>query len=118
MVDIGIRVTACCRMDTPTKKPRGRPKLPWEPIFSDELFRRLQAGLALETVEAEAKWIAAWAASRGLQVEGSKPLQHERIRERIKKRYGGADGYKSARRYHQQELERMGRLQDEATKSS
>jgi hypothetical protein len=92
-------------MENSVKKTRGRPKVPWEP-FENELFRRLQSGEALETVQAEAVWLAAWGAQQGLQVAGGNPLQPERIRERIKKRHGGSEGYKQARLHHQQQLRR------------
>lgn len=107
-----LRAIQVC-MDTSAKKPRGRPKLNWEP-FETELFRRLKLGLALETVQAEARWLAEWGAKSGLQVDGSKPLQLERIRERIKKRHGGTQGYKSARSFLLQELERQSRDKREA----
>jgi hypothetical protein len=90
-------------MENKPKKPRGRPKVPWDP-FEDELFRRLQSGEALETVQAEAVWLAAWGTQQGLKVDGGNPLQAERIRERIKKRYEGSEGYKSARLYHREQL--------------
>ena len=81
------------------KKPRGRPKLPWKP-FEDELYRRLRAGKALPTVEAEAEELARWASEQGLAVSGGAPLQKERIRERIKKRCGGTQGYNNMRAHH------------------
>ena len=89
-------------MENKPKKPRGRPKVPWEP-FETELFRRLQSGEALETVEAEAVWLASWGVQQGLKVDGGNPLQHERIRERIKKRHGGSEGYKSTRLHHREQ---------------
>jgi hypothetical protein len=92
-------------MENKPTKPRGRPKVPWDP-FEDELFRRLQSGEALETVQAEAVWLAAWGAQQGLKIDGGNPLQPERIRERIKKRHGGSEGYKLARLHHQQQLRR------------
>ncbi len=92
-------------MDDKPPKPRGRPKLSWDP-FEDELFRRLQSGEALDTVQAEATYLAGWGAHQGLKVDGGSPLQPERIRERIKKRHGGSEGYKSARLHHRQQLPR------------
>src|SRR4051794_35610329 len=68
------------------KKARGRPKVAWD-RYEDELLRRLQSGEALETVQAEAAWLAAWGVAQGLKVPDGKPLQLERIRERIKKRH-------------------------------
>ena len=72
-----------------TGKPRGRPKVPWQ-IFEDELHRRFQSGEAHETVQAEARHLAQWAAANAIKVEHGDPIKLERIRERIKKRLGGA----------------------------
>ena len=83
-------------MALPPSKTRGRPKVPWEP-FADILFARLQADLAADTVEEVAKWLAKWGEDEDLRLEDGNPLKHERIRERIKKRYGGAAGYKQTR---------------------
>lgn len=88
-------------METKPKKPRGPPKLAWDP-FDNELWRRLQAGEALPTVQAEAKYLAAWATRQGLartldSKAGFAYLGFEIIRERIKKRYNGSAGYKLVR---------------------
>jgi hypothetical protein len=77
---------------SPVKKPRGRPKQPWEP-FETELLRRLETGEALATVEAEAKYLAKWAKTNP-EIESK--LDSPRIRERIKKRFGGSKGYKNS----------------------
>lgn len=80
-------------MDEP-KKTRGRPKDPWAP-FGEELLRRLKTGEACPTVEQEAKYLAEWAKSHKIST-----LQHEQIRNRINKRYGGSVGYKNSREWH------------------
>jgi hypothetical protein len=90
-------------MNANVPKPRGRPKLSWDP-FEAELDRRFKSGEALEEVEPESRWLAEWAAKQGLMVPGSKPLQHERIRQRINKRFGGAEGYKQTRLFHRMTL--------------
>jgi hypothetical protein len=88
-----------------TGKPRGRPKSPWE-IFADELFRRLKSGEAHNTVQAEARHLAQWAAANGIRVDHGAPIKLERIRERIKKRLGGTQGYINARDHHRRALAR------------
>jgi hypothetical protein len=81
------------------KRGRGRPKVDFTP-YMDELDRRLAAGEARETVEAEAKYLAEWGAKKGLCVPGSAPIKHPQIRKRILKRVGGtADAYKNRRWY-------------------
>jgi hypothetical protein len=86
-------------MNRAPRRPRGRPKLIWDP-FDDELFRRFQSGEALPLLELEAKYLAAWGKAKNLHVEGGEPIKAERIRERIKKRYPpGAQGYKWARAF-------------------
>src|SRR5438067_2434327 len=86
-----------------TGRLRGRPKTPWEPI-EEELFRRLTRGEACPTLEAEAKYLAEFVRLKDIKAEGtnpSAPIAAARIRERIKKRYGGsAQGYKQAREHH------------------
>jgi hypothetical protein len=84
------------------KATRGRPKILWDP-FDDELFRRFRSCEAAETVQAEARYLHRWGGEQGLHADGRKPtqmIQVERIRERIKKRYGGSEGYRSTRAFH------------------
>jgi hypothetical protein len=85
------------------KKPRGRPKVPWDP-FDEELWKRLKTGAACEHLEAEAAHLADWSATQGIH------LKKERIRERIKRRFNGTVGYKEARLYHLAELQRTNDL--------
>jgi len=87
------------------KKPRGRPKIPFDP-YMDELDRRLRAGVAKPTLEAEADWLADWGKEKGLKFPDGKPLQKEQIRERIKKRCGGtAQAYKNMLDWHLSRIE-------------
>ena len=74
--------------------------MPWDP-FDEELWRRLQAGEAEPTVQAEAAYLEKWAKKNGVvrTFADKNPgyLGLARIRERIKKRYNGSEGYKSVR---------------------
>lgn len=89
-------------MNPPKQKSvRGRPKVPWD-RFDEELWRRLNAGEAAETVQAEARYLADWAKSKGISTVPGNPagaLKLEQIRQRIKKRYNGSEGYISTRLY-------------------
>ena len=84
-------------MKSASNRPRGRPNLTWDP-FEEELFRRFQSGEALPVLEHEARYLAAWGKATNLHVRDGAPINSERIRERIKKRYPpGAQGYRNAR---------------------
>jgi hypothetical protein len=99
-VDVSVTKTAS------SGRPRGRPKAPWEPI-EEELYRRLTIGEACTTVQAESKYLAEFVRLHDIKAEGvdrTAPIAFERIRERIKKRYGGSQGYKQAREHLLAEL--------------
>jgi hypothetical protein len=84
---------------------RGRPKTDWGP-YDDELWRRLISGEAEPKLEAEAAYLEQWGKSHTHFLSGY-PIQKERIRERIKKRYGGsAAGYAATREHHRLQLQR------------
>lgn len=97
-------------MDQP-KQARGRPKVPWKPL-DDEFWRRITTGQACETVEAEAEYLEHWAKENGICSPSGLYIQHERIRERIKKRYHGSAGYKQLRQNKIQELIRAAKELD------
>jgi hypothetical protein len=79
---------------------RGRRTLAWDP-FAEELHRRFSTGEAAETMQDEAKYLAAWAERSGHILPGYGPLGFESIRNRMARRIkGGAQGYKSAREWH------------------
>ena len=83
----------------PATRPRGRPKVPWEPIAA-ELSRRLSNGEACPNVEAESRYLAEFVKLNRITASGEKttePIKSERIRERIKKRHDGSRGYQRAR---------------------
>src|SRR5262245_29019045 len=80
---------------------RGRPKVSFD-AYEDELLRRFKLGLALPTVEEEARYLAHWGKQQGPIVLGGNPIEHPMIRIRINKRYNGAAGYKSTRIWHLQ----------------
>jgi hypothetical protein len=70
-------------------------------------MRRFRSGEAEPTVEAESRYLADWAKERGLRAYGEKEsdtIKSQRIRERIKKRYKGAQGYQQVRKHHRMEL--------------
>jgi len=90
--------------DNPPKPKRGRPKVPWDP-FDDELYRRFRSGEALETVEAESRYLHKWAKEKGIKVDGGAPISAARIRARINTRYGKAEGYKQTRAHHLSEIQ-------------
>lgn len=74
------------------KSPRGRPKIPWDP-FDTELLRRIKSGEAEPNVEAESRYLEKWARQQGITSPSGGYLGSAQIRQRIKKRMGGADGY-------------------------
>lgn len=94
------------------KRGRGRPKnFPWDDRIDDEIHHRMIKGEAAETVEAEAKHLRLWAHRTGLwpfpnpdKINLKNPYGYERIRERLKKRYGKTEGYNKAREFHLQRL--------------
>ena len=86
-----------------SKKPRGRPRVKWKPI-GDHLWHRLTTGIALDTVEAEARYLADWAKNNGILQNTGAALGFSRIRERIKRRFKGSRGYQLARQHHLDEL--------------
>lgn len=86
-----------------SKKGRGRPKLPWDPYYGAELWKRLTTGAALSTVQEEADYLEKWGLANKNSLPAP-PLKLERIRERIKKRYHGSEGYRQARSFHRHAL--------------
>jgi len=86
---------------TDATSTRGRPKVPWT-VFEDEVFRRLVSGEAAETVQSESKYIHKWAVDT--KAISANQIGPERIRERIKKRYKGSEGYKLTRQFHRNKL--------------
>jgi hypothetical protein len=56
-------------MGSESSKPRGRPKLPWDP-FDEELFRRFQSGEAFPVLEQEARYLEKWGTAKKLCVPG------------------------------------------------
>src|SRR5436853_448394 len=80
------------------KPKRGAPKLPWGP-FDDELYRRLTTGLAKVTVKDEAMELEKWAKKNQYCTKQGKYQKWERIRDRILKRYKGAQGYRNTREH-------------------
>ena len=99
-------------MDQQRRARRGRPKVPWDP-FDDELHRRFTTGEASDTLESEARYLANWGAINNIRVPGdSEPIKKGRIRERIRKRHGGAARYKEVRQHHIRELIRKAQNAD------
>jgi hypothetical protein len=84
------------------KPKRGAPRSNLKALY-DELQRRLECGEASETVTKEAKYLEGWAKKNQL-FENGKYLKWERIRDRIRIRHKGAQGYKNARDWHLHQL--------------
>jgi hypothetical protein len=90
------------------KKGRGAPKkFIWDDRVDTEIHRRMVSGEACEKVEWEARELRFWLHDMGIfpfvnanKVDQKKPNGYERIRERLKKRYGGTSGYNNARKFH------------------
>lgn len=83
------------------RKP-GRPKTVWDP-YENELQRRLEVGLALPTVTAEARALSAWGRENKHVLDGN-PNDSPNIAKRIKRRHGGVAGYKNARAHWRNKL--------------